>query len=140
MSADDPRNEERDEELGAALSGIPTPDHGPTFWADLDHRLQGETVLHQTEPATDAGLAHDGPTLQDRNGGSDAPDHAVADVDQASGVLLQLTQSSGKTVRRFAAGAVTTSDRIDRARYRLDPPAGSRESEFSSGYVARTLD
>jgi hypothetical protein len=65
--ADEPRSDpgrperpDRDERLGSALSDLPVPDHGPTFWADLDHRLQGDTVPH-TESATDAGP--DQPTL-----------------------------------------------------------------------------
>ena len=46
---------EHDDELGAALSELPVPDHGPTFWADLDHRLQGETTVQKTESVNDAG-------------------------------------------------------------------------------------
>lgn len=336
---DDPR---RGDDLGAALSGIPTPDHGPTFWADLNHRLQGEPVPQQTEPATDAGLArptsapeavslddhrgrrfarrggrmtrsvgaaaaavalvvaaagaltvinrddnpdrevraadrpagttqpgpvtpsgpaefaatydgiegwdgpdgccrtwrltlardgsfrwtstdssddmaydattgrhveivsrgagtskdhpnafvatgvpaggpdqrvakpdplgpmadfitalaragdprvtsttvagrpawhYDGPTVQDRLGGEGAPNHAVADVDQATGVILDMTIRVDETViSRFTASDITTSDRIDRARYTIDPPAGANVQDFSIGFTARSLD
>ena len=51
-----PRSHDRDDHLGDALADLPVPDHGPTFWADLDHRLQGEaTVPQPTGSATDAG-------------------------------------------------------------------------------------
>lgn len=101
----------------------------------------GDPRITTTTVAGRAAWHYDGPTVQDRNGGADAPDHAVADVDQASGVLLQLTRSSnGRVVHRLTATEVTTSDQIDRARYRLEPPAGSRKSEFSSGFAVRTLD
>ncbi len=41
--------------LGAALSGLPVPDHGPTFWADLANHIEGErTVLQETESATES--------------------------------------------------------------------------------------
>src|SRR5688500_4242526 len=30
--------------LGDALADLPVPEHGPTFWAELDHRLQGAPV------------------------------------------------------------------------------------------------
>ncbi|HEV7535788.1 MAG TPA: hypothetical protein VGP90_09150, partial [Acidimicrobiia bacterium] len=62
-----PDNPERDD-LGAALTGLPVPDHGPTFWADLAAELsdstaspvpihaRGEsTVPYPTESATDLG-------------------------------------------------------------------------------------
>lgn len=32
---------DRDAELGLALRGLPTPDHDPAFWAELDDRLGG---------------------------------------------------------------------------------------------------
>jgi hypothetical protein len=84
---------------------------------------------------------YDGPTAVDRLGGEGTPDHAVADVDQASGVLLTLTRGAGATVEtRFAASDITTADRIDRSRYRLDPPAGAKTQTFPIGFVARTLD
>ena len=51
-----PQDPGRDERLAAALSDLEVPDHGPTFWADLDHRLQGEpTVSQPGRSATDAG-------------------------------------------------------------------------------------
>jgi hypothetical protein len=94
---------------------------------------------------------YDGPTVQDRLGGEGAPNHAVADVDQASGVLLQLsrsvqtpsspTMSGGATiVTHFSASDITTSDQIDRTRYHLDPPAGAKTNTFAVGFVAKTLD
>ena len=53
-------HDEHDELLGAALSGLPVPDHGPSFWADLSDRLEGESnVVHQTGSATEAGTVVD---------------------------------------------------------------------------------
>jgi hypothetical protein len=84
---------------------------------------------------------YDGPTVQDRLGGEGAPNHAVADVDQASGVLLQLTTRVDETViTRFTASDVSTSDQLDRARYRLEPPPGTNTQNFSIGFVPRSLD
>jgi hypothetical protein len=101
----------------------------------------GDPRITTSTVAGRAAWHFDGPTVQDRNGGNDAPDHRVADVDQAGGVLLTLTESSnGRIVRRLTATEVTVSDQIDRARYRLEPPAGARKSEFSSGFAARSLD
>ncbi|HVW35157.1 MAG TPA: hypothetical protein VHL53_21670, partial [Acidimicrobiia bacterium] len=40
-----------DRDLGAALSGLPVPDHGPTFWADLAGRLAGDAVEVEGPPA-----------------------------------------------------------------------------------------
>ena len=90
---------------------------------------------------------YDGPTVQDRLGGDRAPNHAVADVDRESGVLLQLTRSVGPVnstgtniVSHFISHDVTVSDQIDRSRYHLDPPAGSKTNTFSIGFAATTLD
>ncbi len=86
---------------------------------------------------------YDGPTVQDRLGGDGAPDHAIADVDQASGVLLGLTRFSkatGTTTTNFSAGEITASDQIDRSRYRLDPPPGAHMQTVAIGFVPRTLD
>ncbi|HVW32060.1 MAG TPA: hypothetical protein VHL53_05940, partial [Acidimicrobiia bacterium] len=84
---------------------------------------------------------YDGPTVQDRLGGRDAPNHAVADVDQETGVILQLTRSVGsRAITHFSAGDIATSDRTDRARYRLDPPAGAKTNTFSIGFSTTTLD
>jgi hypothetical protein len=84
---------------------------------------------------------YDGPVVQDRLGGDGAPNHAVADVDQASGVLLQLTRRVGDlVVTRFTASDVTVSDRIDRSRYQLSPPPGSKRTPVTIGFVPRSLD
>lgn len=84
---------------------------------------------------------YDGPTVQDRLGGDGAPNHAVADVDQASGVLLQLTRRvDDLVVTRFTAGDITVSDRINRARYELAPPPEANTNNSALGFVVRPLD
>ncbi|MDQ1490694.1 MAG: hypothetical protein QOJ23_3208 [Actinomycetota bacterium] len=84
---------------------------------------------------------YDGPTVQDRLGGDGAPNHAVADVDQASGVLLELTRSvDAKVITHFIASHVATAARTDRSQYHLDPPPGAKTSTFSIGFVPKTLD
>lgn len=56
-------------------------------------------------------------------------------------MLLQLTRRVGSSVvTRFTAADVTTSDQIDRARYRIDPPPGAKTNSFSIGFVLKTLD
>jgi hypothetical protein len=84
---------------------------------------------------------YDGPTVQDRLGGDGAPNHAVVDVDQASGVLLELTRRVGDlVVTRFTASDVTIGDQIDRSRYQLNPPPGSKTTPVAIGFVPKTLD
>ena len=46
MSSHEP---ERDDRVGDALADLPVPEHGPTFWAELDNRLQGEPAVQQIE-------------------------------------------------------------------------------------------
>jgi hypothetical protein len=100
-----------------------------------DPRISTRTVAGR------AAWHYDGPTVQDRLGGDGAPNHAVADVDQASGVLLELTRRVGDlVVTRFTASDVAIGDQIDRSRYQLDPPAGSKTTTVSLGFVTRTLD
>jgi hypothetical protein len=82
---------------------------------------------------------YDGPIVQDRLGDG-SPNHAVADVDQASGVLLRLTLTGPKVTTAFSASDITTSDQADRSRYQLNPPAGARTTTFSIGFVPKTLD
>lgn len=38
-------SDDRDLELGVALRGLPTPEHDPGFWAELEDRLAGEAAL-----------------------------------------------------------------------------------------------
>ena len=84
---------------------------------------------------------YDGPTVQDRLGGDGAPNHAVADVDQASGVLLELTRRVGDlVVTRFTASDVVVGAQRDRSRYQLDPPPGSKRTPVSLGFMQLTLD
>ena len=101
----------------------------------------GDPRITTSTVAGRAAWHFDGPTIQDLHGGEDAPNHAVADVDQASGVLLQLTRRvNDRVVTQFSARDVTTSDQIDRAQYQLDAPPGAKTQQFSLGFAARTLD
>jgi hypothetical protein len=101
----------------------------------------GDSRITTSAVAGRAAWHYDGPTAVDRLGGEGAPNHAVADVDQASGVLLQLTTRVGDlVVNRFTASDVATSDRIDRARYSIQPPAGAKTTTVPLGFAARTLD
>jgi hypothetical protein len=84
---------------------------------------------------------YDGPIVQDRLGGDGAPNHVVADVDPISGVLLQLTRRiDDLVVNRFTASEVTVSDRIDRSRYQLTPPPGSKTTPVMIRFVPQSLD
>jgi hypothetical protein len=85
---------------------------------------------------------YDGPTAVDRLGGDGAPNHAVADVDQATGVLLHLTRRVGDlVVNRFTASDVTVSESGDRALFRIEPPAGAKTTTVPLGFdgTDRTL-
>jgi hypothetical protein len=84
---------------------------------------------------------YDGPTVRDRLGGDGAPDHAVVDVDKASGVLLSRTTKVGNlVVNSFTASNVTVSDAIDRSRYQLEPPATANRQNVAIGFVPESLD
>jgi hypothetical protein len=101
----------------------------------------GDSRITTSSVAGRATWHYDGPTAVDRLGGDGAPDHAVADVDQASGALLQLTTRVGDlVVNRFTTSDVTTRDQVDRARYRIEPPAGAKKTEVKLGFAPRTLD
>jgi len=101
----------------------------------------GDSRITTTTVAGRAAWHYDGPAVQDRLGGDGAPNHAVADVDQASGVLLELTRRvDDLVITRFTASEVTTSDQIDRARYRIEVPPGAAANKFHLGFEPRTLD
>jgi hypothetical protein len=101
----------------------------------------GDSRITTTAVAGRAAWHYDGPTAVDRLGGDGAPNHAVADVDQASGALLELTTRVGDLViNRFTASDVATSDQIDRGRYSIQPPAGAKTTTVPLGFVPRSLD
>jgi hypothetical protein len=99
----------------------------------------GDRRITTTTVAGRSAWHYDGPIVADRLGDG-SPDHAVADVDQASGVLLRLSRSGPKVATAFHASDVTTAEEIDRSRYRLDPPPTARTQTFPIGFVPRTLD
>jgi hypothetical protein len=101
----------------------------------------GDARITTTTVAGRPAWHYDGPTVQDRLGGDGAPNHAIADVDRDSGVLLSLTRSVGnQVVTRFSASGVTTSDQIDRSRYVIDVPPGAKKTPVAIGFVNKTLD
>lgn len=84
---------------------------------------------------------YDGPAVKDRLGGDGAPNHVVADVDQASGVLLQLTrQVDDLVVNRFIASDVVTGNQADRTKYWVEVPLGGKTAPVSIGFEKETLD
>ena len=101
----------------------------------------GDSRVTTSAVAGRAAWHYDGPTAVDRLGGDGAPNHAVADVDQASGALLQLTtRVDDLVISRFTASDVAIGDRIDRARYSIQPPAGAKTTTVPLGFVVRSLD
>ena len=101
----------------------------------------GDPRITTTSVAGRAAWHYDGPTVQDRLGGDGAPNHAVADVDQASGVLLQLTRRvDDLVVTRFTASEVVTRDQVDRMKYWIEVPPGAKKTEVNLGFERRTLD
>ena len=84
---------------------------------------------------------YDGPTVQDRLGGDGAPNHAVADVDQASGALLHLTRRvDNLVVTRFTASDVTTSDQVDRTKFSIEVPPGAETTQVDLGFEPTSLE
>ena len=84
---------------------------------------------------------YDGPAVQDRLGGDGAPNHIVADVDQASGVLLELTRRiDDLVVNRFTASDIVSGNQADRTKYRVEVPPGAKTTPVSIGFERKTLD
>jgi hypothetical protein len=99
-----------------------------------DGRITTSTVAGR------AAWHYDGPTAVDRLGGDGAPNHAVADVDQVTGVLLALTtRVDDLVVNRFTASDIGISDRTDRSRYSITPPSGAQSTTVPLGFAPHTL-
>jgi hypothetical protein len=103
----------------------------------------GDPRITQSSVAGRAAWHYDGPTAVDRLGGEGTPNHAVADVDQATGVLLHLTRRvDDLVVNRFTASdAVARPEPSDRAQFRIEPPAGANTTTVPLGFdgTDRTL-
>lgn len=56
-------SEDRDLELGAALRSLPTPEHGPDFWEELEERLAVEARPASRTAARRARWFRPGPTI-----------------------------------------------------------------------------
>lgn len=84
---------------------------------------------------------YDGPYAGDALAGDVVEDHAVHDVDRATGVvLLQVLSARGRETRRFEATAVEVRSADDRSRYKPDPPATADFTLVDEGFRAMTLD
>jgi hypothetical protein len=82
---------------------------------------------------------YDGPLVEDRLG--DGPDAVVAEVDRATGILLDLQeQAKGRIFRQLLALSVETSDQVDRSRFHIDVPASAKQSSFSDGFEPSTVE
>ena len=128
--------------VGGPFRGVALPDPMSPI-ADFVTALgrSGDPRITASTVAGRAAWHYDGPIAQDRLGGDGAPNHVVADVDQVSGVLLQLTKRINDTViTRFTASDVTTADQIDRSRYQLTPPPGARTQPVTIGNEFKSLD
>jgi hypothetical protein len=128
--------------VGGPFQGVKRPDPlSPIADFVLALARANDSRVTATTVAGRPAWHYDGPVVQDRLGGDGAPNHAVADVDQASGVLLQLTRRVGdQAVTRFTASDVMIGDQVDRSRYQLKPPPGSKTTPVTVGFVPTTLD
>jgi hypothetical protein len=124
------------------FQGVSTPDPlGPIADFVVALARANDPRITTTTVAGRSAWHYDGPIAQDRLGGDGAPNHAVADVDQASGVLLQLTRRIDElVVNRFTASDITAADRVDRSKYQLDPPPGSKTTPVMIRFVPQSLD
>jgi hypothetical protein len=101
----------------------------------------GDRRVEETSTFGRPAWRYDGPIVVDQLGGRGTPDHAVADVDQATGVLLSLRETSaGRPVRSVTASSVEVSDRLDRSRFQLQAPPGVKTTTESRGFRIVTLD
>ncbi len=131
---------------GVASGG---PDHiglsdGPDIPTAVFVRALGRTGDSRVTTVTSHGRAawhYDGPMSGDVLGGESPEDHVVADVDQASGVLLlQVMSAKGKETRRFEATSFEARPTEDRGRYHPDGPPTAKVTREDHGYQAMTLD
>jgi hypothetical protein len=128
--------------VGGPFQGVSTPDPlGPIADFVVALARGGDPRITTALAAGRPAWHYDGPIVQDRLGGDGAPNHVVADVDPISGVLLQLTRRiDDLVVNRFTASGVTVSDQIDRSRYQLTPPPGSKTTPVMIRFVPQSLD
>lgn len=100
----------------------------------------GDDRVLAVEAAGRPAWRYDGPVAPNRLGPG-SPDRAVATVDRATGVLLELRLTSGgRPVEELAAVSVEVSDEVDRSRFRLDVPAGLDGPDTAIGFERRTLE
>lgn len=144
-------------ETADLTQGIATS--GPDFRAvNMDPQLEDGAAVRALGRAGDSRVTsitshgrpawhYDGPMTGNQLGGVTLgdetliDDHAVVDVDKATGaVLLRTTSANGRETSRFEATAVTERDSEDWARYRPDPPATAEIRQEDNGFRAATLD
>jgi hypothetical protein len=101
----------------------------------------GDPRVEETSAFGRPAWRYDGPIVADQLGGEGTPDHAVADVDQATGVLLSLRETSaGRPVRSITASSMEVSDQVDRSRFQLQVPPGVKTTTEPRGFRAVALD
>jgi hypothetical protein len=113
--------------LALADSVISLAKAGDRRVTPADHAVTGRPVWR-----------YDGPLVEDRLG--DGPDAMIAEVDQATGVVLDLQErAKGRIVRQLLALSAETSDQIDRSRFQIEIPKSAEISSFSRGFRPTTL-
>ena len=124
------------------FQGVITPDPlGPIADFVVALARANDPRITTTTVAGRPAWHYDGPIAQDRLGGDGAPNHVVVDVDRAGGVLLQLTRRIDElVVNRFTASDITVADQVDRSKYRLDPPPGSKTTPVMIRFVPQSLE
>jgi hypothetical protein len=92
-------------------------------------------VTEATHAATGRGVwRYDGPVAEDRLSGGDSPNHALAEVDRETGVLLTLrSDRDGRPYQELAATRVETAGTVDRSRFSIDVDPSTTDSN-SAGF------
>lgn len=85
---------DRDLELGAALRGLPTPEHGPDFWAGLEEQLNAEPAPSELDRRRSRRFAPRGMWLLSAAAAVALVAAAVALVDSEEGTRVRVTPAT----------------------------------------------
>jgi hypothetical protein len=100
----------------------------------------GDRRIKETSAFGRPAWRYDGPLVADQLG-EGSPDHAVAEVDQATGVLLSVRETSaGQPVSSLVATSVEMRDDLDRSRFQLEVPPGVEKVTATRGFRAVSLE
>jgi hypothetical protein len=135
---------------GDVYTGVPPggPEQGLPFLRpdrNLAHFVtalgrSGDGRVKETSAFGRPAWRYDGPQVADQLG-ANSPDHVIAEVDQATGVLLSRRETlAGQPTSTLVATSVETSDELDRSRFQLEVPPTVEKRTEPEGFRPVSLD